>query len=332
MSGSIATNDRNHTALHFAVKEGFANCVRGLTKFPFCLNANIQRNWDNITSVKQHNPVRCVAQRMPKKAEGAISLFFPTDIQYPSRNSSTSMAVNKAVKRLNMTATLRKEKQHMKVKQADGPFAGVCVPHRILRRHSGSDHDLVCGTRQEPCFPANRIAARRCRSCYIACSSYLGDHDQDLNNRLLWELFLQRLPQNIVLVLAAAPDMPLDQLAELADRIADYSRSPSIAAVVDTPSTSRDDSSLGRLESRNNELSHQLSSLAPLLHRRRRASRDRRRSRCPWLRILSVVLLGTMPSHTRHSANLPENAKEVLLKTFNETERVAAYLAPDFFP
>ncbi|KAH9371737.1 hypothetical protein HPB48_019523 [Haemaphysalis longicornis] len=109
----------------------------------------------------------------------------------------------------------------------------------------------------------------------------LGDHAQDLNNPLLRELFLQRLPQNMVLVLAAAADMPLDQLAELADRIADYSRSPNIAAVADTPTTSRDDSRLGRLQSRIDELSHQLPSLAPLLHRRRRESRDRRYSPSP---------------------------------------------------
>lgn len=107
----------------------------------------MQRNWDNITSVKQHNPVRCVAQRMPKKAEGAISLFFPTDIQYPSRNSSSSMAVNKAVKRLNMTATLRKEKQHMKVKQWV-PYKPVWVStgscmYEVWEKQTLKDHSKV---------------------------------------------------------------------------------------------------------------------------------------------------------------------------------------------
>ncbi|KAH9371911.1 hypothetical protein HPB48_003324 [Haemaphysalis longicornis] len=62
----------------------------------------------------------------------------------------------------------------------------------------------------------------------------------------------------------------------MADRITDYARSPSSEAVADTPSTSGGDYRLGRLESRIDEISHQQSSLAPLLHRRRRASRDRR--------------------------------------------------------
>lgn len=39
---------------------------------------------------------------------------------------------------------------------------------------------------------------------------------------LLRELFLQRLPQNLVPVLAAAGEIPLEKLAKLADRIYDY--------------------------------------------------------------------------------------------------------------
>ncbi|KAH9367878.1 hypothetical protein HPB48_019424 [Haemaphysalis longicornis] len=76
----------------------------------------------------------------------------------------------------------------------------------------------------------------------------LGDHGQDLNNPLFREIFLQRIPRNAVLVLAEAPDMALDQLAELGDRTADYSRFPGIAALADTPSTKRDYSRLCRLD------------------------------------------------------------------------------------
>lgn len=109
----------------------------------------------------------------------------------------------------------------------------------------------------------------------------LGDHGKDLNNTVFRELFLQRLPQNMVLVLAAAADMSLATLAELYDRITEYSWSPGIASVTYTPSTSRDGSKLGRLESRNNLFSHRRSSHAPVLHRRRRATHDRRYSSSP---------------------------------------------------
>lgn len=146
----------------------------------------------------------------------------------------------------------------------------------IIQRKSESER-----SRLQQLLNTEELGDRRPSQLLHRMRQLLGDHGQDLNNPLLRELFLQRLPQNMVLVLAAAADMPLDQLAELADRVADYSRSPSIAAVVDTPTTSRDDSRLGRLESRIDELSHQLSSLAPLLHRRRRASRDRRYSPSP---------------------------------------------------
>ncbi|KAH6924306.1 hypothetical protein HPB50_014854 [Hyalomma asiaticum] len=67
----------------------------------------------------------------------------------------------------------------------------------------------------------------------------LGDSMQESESPLLRELFLQRLPQNLLPVLAAAGDMPLEKLAELADRIAEYSRTdPTVAAAAAmTPDT-----------------------------------------------------------------------------------------------
>ncbi|KAM7282952.1 uncharacterized protein ISCGN_000149 [Ixodes scapularis] len=93
----------------------------------------------------------------------------------------------------------------------------------------------------------------------------LGTQNQDPNNHLLRELFLQRLPSTMVPVLAAAEDMSLDKLAELADRVADYSRAPGISAVANrTPATTSEDSRLSRLEDRIEALSRQLATLAPL--------------------------------------------------------------------
>ncbi|KAG0436859.1 hypothetical protein HPB47_017724, partial [Ixodes persulcatus] len=58
----------------------------------------------------------------------------------------------------------------------------------------------------------------------------LGDATSDADTSLLRELFLQRLPNNMVVVLAAAEDMPLERLADLADRVAEYSTPPVVAA------------------------------------------------------------------------------------------------------
>ncbi|KAG0412249.1 hypothetical protein HPB47_010609 [Ixodes persulcatus] len=57
----------------------------------------------------------------------------------------------------------------------------------------------------------------------------LGDATSDADTSLLREIFLQRLPNNMVVVLAAAEDMPLERLADLADRVAEYSTHPVVA-------------------------------------------------------------------------------------------------------
>ncbi|CAN8014993.1 unnamed protein product, partial [Ixodes persulcatus] len=51
----------------------------------------------------------------------------------------------------------------------------------------------------------------------------LGDETLDVDTSVLRELFLQRLPNNMVVVLAAAEDMPLERLADSVDRVAEYS-------------------------------------------------------------------------------------------------------------
>lgn len=58
----------------------------------------------------------------------------------------------------------------------------------------------------------------------------LGTTTTDVDSRLLRELFLQRLPTNVRMVLASAADKQLSQLAELADLVTAVA-SPSIAAV-----------------------------------------------------------------------------------------------------
>ncbi|CAN7948724.1 unnamed protein product, partial [Ixodes pacificus] len=57
----------------------------------------------------------------------------------------------------------------------------------------------------------------------------MGDVTADADTSLLRELFLQRLPHSMVPILAAAEDMPLDQFANLADRVRECS-APIISA------------------------------------------------------------------------------------------------------
>ncbi|XP_064472921.1 uncharacterized protein LOC135387753 [Ornithodoros turicata] len=57
-----------------------------------------------------------------------------------------------------------------------------------------------------------------------------GDQSASVDDALLRELFIQRLPQNVQMVLATAADMTLDQLATLADAVLEEAN-PAVAAV-----------------------------------------------------------------------------------------------------
>ncbi len=66
----------------------------------------------------------------------------------------------------------------------------------------------------------------------------LGDRAGTLDSTFLKELFLQRLPASIRMVLATAPaTTTLEELAELADRVAEVT-TPVVAAITPTPRTS----------------------------------------------------------------------------------------------
>ncbi|KAM7303398.1 hypothetical protein ISCGN_013356 [Ixodes scapularis] len=64
----------------------------------------------------------------------------------------------------------------------------------------------------------------------------LGEQASDVNNFILRELFLQRLPQVVRVVLAPADYMSLDRLAEMADRVAEYA-APTLAALTEPQSS-----------------------------------------------------------------------------------------------
>ncbi|KAH7972089.1 hypothetical protein HPB52_006335 [Rhipicephalus sanguineus] len=90
--------------------------------------------------------------------------------------------------------------------------------------------------------------------------------------KLLRELFLQRLPQSMVRVLVAAGDVPVDTLAEMADRVADYSRAHSLNTVTTPPPATAADPALASIEDRLDALVRRLDDFLPA--HRRPSSRD----------------------------------------------------------
>lgn len=139
-------------------------------------------------------------------------------------------------------------------------------------------------SRLQQLLTAEELGDRRPSQLLRRMRQLLGDCSaEEANSSLLREMFLQRLPQNLLMVLAAADDMSLDRLAELADRVAAYT-TPSLGHIAatssghDTPaSTSRLEERLGRIETALAALS-----ISPATQPRRRPrSRSRSRTSSP---------------------------------------------------
>nr|XP_050042588.1 uncharacterized protein LOC126539800 [Dermacentor andersoni] len=85
----------------------------------------------------------------------------------------------------------------------------------------------------------------------------LGERNIPTHSALLRELFLRRLSQSIRLVLAAACDVTLDHLSELADQVHEAT-SPSVTALTTS------DPAISRLDARINELAASIAALRSL--------------------------------------------------------------------
>ncbi len=98
----------------------------------------------------------------------------------------------------------------------------------------------------------------------------LGEKAGAMDKSLFRELFLQRLPSNVRMVLASSPDsVGLEDLAQLADRITEVSAStpPSVSAL--TPSRSSESAEVDQLRSEVASLKQLVKSLARPPPRRR---------------------------------------------------------------
>ncbi|KAH8026353.1 hypothetical protein HPB51_020337 [Rhipicephalus microplus] len=95
----------------------------------------------------------------------------------------------------------------------------------------------------------------------------LGGPSAPQEEKVLRELFLQRLPQSMVPVLVAAGDVPLDTFAEMADQVADYLRAHSLNAAATPPPATAADPALASIENSSDALVRRLDNFVPA-HRR----------------------------------------------------------------
>ena len=87
--------------------------------------------------------------------------------------------------------------------------------------------------------------------------------ENKLEERILRQLFLQRLPQNVQLILASSSDtVDLEQLAIIADKILEVASPPTVANSTEVNAISSSRS----LEKRIDELQSQVSELTALVH------------------------------------------------------------------
>lgn len=78
------------------------------------------------------------------------------------------------------------------------------------------------GSRLRQILTSEELGDRRPTQLLHKMRQLLGDRSSEAHSNLVRELFIQRLPPNIRMILASAATMPLNNLAELADRIVEH--------------------------------------------------------------------------------------------------------------
>lgn len=91
------------------------------------------------------------------------------------------------------------------------------IKNAILRRTTDSE-----SSRLHQLLNTEELGDRRPSQLLHRMRQMLGERPTEGHSALLRELFLQRLPLNMRIILAAAGDVSLDKLAEMADRMAEH--------------------------------------------------------------------------------------------------------------
>ena len=145
------------------------------------------------------------------------------------------------------------------------------LKQKLIERTAASEQ-----RRLRELFTAEELGDRKPTQLLRRMQLLLGDKAATTDGSIIKELFLQRMPQSVRIVLASVSEStPLEELANLADKIREVA-TPSIASVnVPTHATSE----LEQLRAENARLQQQISALQAATGPRRPRSRSRNRGR-----------------------------------------------------
>ena len=145
------------------------------------------------------------------------------------------------------------------------------LKQKLIERTAASEQ-----RRLQQLFTAEDLGDRKPTQLLRRMQQLLGEKATTTDGSIIKELFMQRLPTNVRMVLAAASEKSsLDELATLADKIVEVAL-PSIATVSVTSSTT---SEVEHLRAENASLRKQISALQTTTGPRRRRSRSRNQGR-----------------------------------------------------
>lgn len=138
----------------------------------------------------------------------------------------------------------------------------------ILARTTESEN-----SRLRQLLNAEELGDRRPTRLLHRVCQLLGMRSSEAHNNILRELFVQRLPANIRMILASTADLPIDKLADLADKIAEHAV-PTLSSV-----TSSVPPSISTLENRIVQLTEAINALQMPQRGRQRTPRRHTPSR-----------------------------------------------------
>lgn len=140
---------------------------------------------------------------------------------------------------------------------------------QLIRRTSASEEK-----RLRQLLTAEELGDRTPTQLLRRLEQLLGEKATTIDQSLLRELFLQRLPSNVRMVLASAGDIGLAKIADLADKIIEVSAAPTTISAVQGRSTPDE---LGELRAEVRRLADMMAKLQ--VPGRRSTSRERPRRR-----------------------------------------------------
>ncbi len=147
---------------------------------------------------------------------------------------------------------------------------------RPLQDSQGSTNECTIASEQrklQMLFTAEELGDRKPTQLLRGMRQLLGDRPGLTDDSFLRELFLQRLPPNVRMVLASTPDgTGLEQQADLADKVMEVVAPPTAIASVSTPPP---------LATEVDQLREQVSRLSKLVHNLSRTRSSSRSSNRP---------------------------------------------------